>query len=77
MKPARNLALVQPEPPPAWHGKPHDPRVRGLIPAYRAGQANHCPGCGRAHWLVGRLSAECAFCGVALPIISQGVSNVS
>jgi len=36
--------------------------------AYRCGETNHCPGCGRAHWYVGRVLAECAFCGVALPL---------
>jgi hypothetical protein len=29
---------------------------------------NHCPGCGRSHWIIGRLSAECAFCSTALPL---------
>ena len=23
---------------------------------------------GRTHWLIGRMSAECAFCGTALPL---------
>ena len=31
-------------------------------------QVNHCPGCGRSHWYIGRLSAECGFCGTALPL---------
>lgn len=26
----------------------------------------HCPGCGRRHWIIGRMTAECAFCGTAL-----------
>lgn len=38
-----------------------------LIP-YRAGEANHCPGCSRQNWIVGRTMAECAFCGTALPL---------
>lgn len=42
-------------------------RQRGYAPTYRHGQVNHCPGCGRSHWHVGRFSAECAFCGTALP----------
>jgi hypothetical protein len=29
---------------------------------------NHCPGCGRTHWIIGRVSAECAFCATALPL---------
>lgn len=45
-----------------------DPSKRGIIPLYYRDQANHCPGCGRMHWYVGRMSAECAFCGAALPL---------
>jgi hypothetical protein len=47
--------------------QPYDPRVRGYSIVYRPGSTNHCPGCGRSHWYVGRHSAECAFCAVALP----------
>lgn len=42
---------------------------RGYHVCYREGQVNHCPGCGRSHWHVGRLSAECAFCATALPLL--------
>ena len=45
-----------------------DPAQRGYRVAYREGEVNRCPGCGRSHWHVGRLSAECAFCGTALPL---------
>jgi hypothetical protein len=45
-----------------------DPARRGYHVAYRAGEVNRCPGCSRSHWHVGRLSAECAFCGTALPL---------
>jgi uncharacterized protein (DUF983 family) len=45
-----------------------DPARRGYHMAYREGEANRCPGCGRSHWHIGRLSAECAFCGTALPL---------
>jgi hypothetical protein len=41
---------------------------RGCPVAYREGEANHCPGCGRTHWYIGRAMAECAFCGTALPL---------
>ncbi len=47
---------------------PHDPAMRGYVVAYRPEGPNLCPGCGRSHWLVGRLSAECAFCATALEI---------
>lgn len=45
-----------------------DPNARGYHAVYRAGEVNHCPGCGRTHWMIGRLSAECAFCSTALPL---------
>lgn len=48
---------------------PHDPSARGYSVAYRAGQTNFCPGCGRSHWYVGRVSAECGFCATALPLV--------
>jgi glutaredoxin 2 len=35
---------------------------------YRDGETNHCPGCARSQWIIGRLSAECAFCSTALPL---------
>lgn len=47
---------------------PHDPAVRGYHAVYRENQINHCPGCGRTHWYVGRVSAECGFCETALPL---------
>lgn len=40
--------------------------VRGYAPVYHENEVNHCPGCGRTHWLIGRLAAECAFCSTAL-----------
>lgn len=41
---------------------------RGYLVQYHRDETNHCPGCSRTHWLVGRISAECAFCGTALPL---------
>lgn len=35
---------------------------------YRLNQVNHCPGCGRTHWYIGRVSAECGFCGTAIDL---------
>ena len=40
---------------------------RGYQPAYHFDIINRCPGCGRSHWHVGRFSAECAHCELALP----------
>jgi hypothetical protein len=45
-----------------------DPAARGYHAVYREGEVNHCPGCGRTHWIIGRVSAECAFCSTALPL---------
>ena len=50
-------------------GRGHfDPNARGYHAVYREGELNHCPGCGRTHWIIGRVSAECAFCTTALPL---------
>ncbi len=58
------------------HGKtgqvyPHDPSLRGYHVAYRDNEVNHCPGCGRSQWYVGRFSAECGFCSTALPRVES------
>jgi hypothetical protein len=45
-----------------------DPARRGYHAVYRDNEVNHCPGCGRTHWHVGRTLAECAFCATALPL---------
>jgi hypothetical protein len=47
---------------------PHDPALRGFQVLYHPGEANRCPACGRSHWYIGRLSAECGFCGTALAL---------
>ena len=41
---------------------------RGHHIVYRANESNRCPGCGRSHWYIGRISAECGFCGAAVPL---------
>lgn len=46
----------------------HDPQSRGYCVVYHEDEVNHCPGCGRTHWFVGRVSAECGFCATALPL---------
>lgn len=51
--------------------QPFDPSLRGFHAVYRDGEANHCPGCGRTQWHVGRMLAECAFCSTALPLESS------
>lgn len=40
----------------------------GYRPIFHAEQINACPACSRSHWYVGRITAECAFCGSALPL---------
>jgi len=46
----------------------HNPAARGYHVVYREHEVNHCPGCSRTHWYVGRTMAECAFCQTALPL---------
>jgi hypothetical protein len=48
------------------------PAQRGYLATYRENETNHCPGCGRTQWLIGRASAECAFCATALPLAASG-----
>lgn len=45
-----------------------DVAKRGHHIVYRINEANHCPACGRSHWYIGRVSAECGFCGAAVPL---------
>jgi uncharacterized protein (DUF983 family) len=53
----------------------HDPARRGFLMLYRPGEVNRCPGCGRTHWYVGRLSAECGFCGTAIALADTGMTG--
>jgi uncharacterized protein (DUF983 family) len=55
---------------------PHNPAARGYQPLYHQGEVNRCPSCGRSHWYVGRLSAECGFCGTALALAETGIVGV-
>ena len=55
---------------------PHNPAARGYCVVYRENQVNHCPGCGRTHWYVGRVSAECGFCATALPLAETGMFGI-
>ncbi|HEY0412657.1 MAG TPA: hypothetical protein VGD66_05920 [Allosphingosinicella sp.] len=52
-----------------------DPAARGFHAVYHPGEVNHCPGCGRTHWYVGRLSAECGFCATALMLADTGMTG--
>lgn len=49
--------------------------LSGYRLGYRLHQTNICPGCGRAHWMVGRITAECAFCATALPLVGGAASG--
>lgn len=56
--------------------------ARGHHVVYRANEMNRCPGCGRAHWYIGRQTAECGFCGTAVALaeanwIGPGKAGVS
>jgi hypothetical protein len=66
------VAILGPADPLPLSAFPHDPAQRGYHIVYRDGETNHCPGCGRVHWWIGRLTAECAFCATALPLADPG-----
>jgi hypothetical protein len=51
------------------------PQERGYHAVYREHEINHCPGCGRTHWIIGRMSAECAFCTTALPLAEASMRS--
>ena len=52
---------------------------RGYCLTYRPWETNRCPGCGGAHWYVGRMSAECGFCSTVLvfAVSSAGAAAIS
>jgi hypothetical protein len=62
---------------PITSGESWKPQERGYHAVYHDGEVNHCPGCGRTHWLIGRVSAECAFCTTALPLADAGMRSSS
>ena len=45
--------------------------------AYRSHETNHCPDCGKSQWMIGRMTAECAVCGTALPLVAGSSSGIS
>jgi hypothetical protein len=51
------------------------PYERGYQAFYLQHEENHCPGCGRTQWLIGRVSAECAFCATALPLAEASMRS--
>lgn len=51
--------------------------AQGFRPVYRENEENSCPGCGMSQWLVGRVTAECAFCQTALPLEHTGLEGRS
>ena len=46
------------------------------ILTYKPGTLTHCPTCSGTQWLVGRTTAQCAYCDTAMPLlhISRGPS---
>src|SRR4051795_2206043 len=60
---------------PSTSGEAWKPYARGYHAVYREHEVNHCPGCGRTHWLIGRVSAECAFCSTALPLAEASMRS--
>jgi hypothetical protein len=58
-----------------FRGEPRKLFERGYHAVYREHEVNHCPGCGRTQWLIGRVSAECAFCATALPLAEASMRS--
>jgi hypothetical protein len=56
-------------------GQTYHPAGRGYHAVYRENEVNYCPGCGRTHWIIGRMSAECAFCTTALPLAEASMRS--
>lgn len=56
---------------------PHNPAERGYHVVYRLHEANHCPGCARSNWIIGRALAECGFCGTAIPLSEASMRGAS
>lgn len=52
----------------------HQVAARGHHVVYRASETNRCPGCGRSQWYVGRVTAECGFCGTAIVLAEAALS---
>jgi hypothetical protein len=49
----------------------HDAGLRAYA-VYRTNHPEPCPTCGGRHWRIGRVSAECATCATALPLVDAG-----
>ena len=42
--------------------------IAGFRLLYHEEDTNRCPACGQRQWIIGRVTAECAFCETALPL---------
>ena len=62
-------------PSPSETRRTYDPAGRGYHAVYHEHEVNQCPGCGRTHWIIGRVSAECAFCTTALPLAEASMRS--
>ena len=49
--------------------------ARGYQILFHADETNRCPGCGHSQWYVGRVTAECAYCGTALAIAESNMAG--
>lgn len=76
MKSAKILPLRSPVPLPR-PVKAYGPDLAGVAwqALYYLGRENLCPGCGRSHWTVGRVTAECGFCKTVLPLSTNGADQ--
>lgn len=44
--------------------------------AYRKNIVNYCPGCTHTNWMIGRMVAECGFCGTVLRLAPSAMNVV-
>jgi len=56
--------------------EPPGSRIRGTQLTYWPDNINHCPGCGKTSWIIGRFSAECSLCRTALALAHSGMLGV-
>ena len=54
---------------------PHIVSTQQIL-TYKPGTLTHCPTCSGTQWLVGRTTAQCAYCDTAMPLLhmSRGSS---
>ncbi len=66
---------VEPIIPPKIYGMKTSHLNNSTNMVFRENGRNVCPWCSREHWLMGRVTAECANCGYAIPLQNTAISG--